>query len=369
MRILQIMRAPVGGLFRHVADLSHELAQRGHKIGVVVDTLSADSQSEAKLEALSPDLELGIHYAEIPRTLGAGDITTPFSLRSLTRKLEIEVIHGHGAKGGFHARLARTKHTPTFYTPHGGVLHFDKASTNGRIFHALERRLMRRTDGIFFESEYARQTYATIVDEPTCPSLVVHNGLREDEFFPVETAPDAADFVFIGELRRLKGVHILLEALSKVHRRDGSPANALFVGDGPDRKSFEQLAGSLGLGSRVSMPGANPARDAFQRGRCVIVPSLAESLPYIVLEAIAAGKPVIATAVGGIPEIFGPNASELVPANDAEALRVAMQLFIDDPEEAARQTQRKSAYIRQKFSAARMAAQIEAQYRSAMHRD
>jgi glycosyltransferase involved in cell wall biosynthesis len=367
LRILQVMRAPVGGLFRHVADLTNELASRGHHIGLAVDSLASDSETERKLRALSPSLALGIHRFAMPRVLGPGDLTVPFKLRALVRKLGVEVVHGHGAKGGFHARLAvpRRSNAATFYTPHGGVLHFDSKSPFGRAFHLLERMLMGRTDVLFFESAYARQAYASVIGEPTCPWAVVHNGLREDEFVPVSPGADAADFVFVGELRRLKGFHVLLEALAGVTRPDGSPASLFAVGDGPDRQDFEAQARALGLGDRVTFAGAGPARAAFRRGRCAVVPSLAESLPYIVMEAAAAGLPVIATNVGGIPEIFGPTRDSLVPADDAAALHQALQAFVDLPSSAAAGAQARLDFIRERFAATGMADAIEAQYLSA----
>jgi glycosyltransferase involved in cell wall biosynthesis len=102
------------------------------------------------------------------------------------------------------------------------------------------------------------------------------------------------------------------------------------------------------------------------RGRCAVVPSLAESLPYVILEAASAARPVIATDVGGIAEIFGPTSGSLLPAADAPALRRAMQRFMDDPEGAMREMQTRLEFIRTRFSVAHMADQIEALYREVL---
>src|SRR4029079_15268200 len=105
---------------------------------------------------------------------------------------------------------------------------------------------------------------------------------------------------FIGELRRLKGVDIMLAALAA--QRSIYPATALIVGSGPDEKGFKRLAQKLELDDKVTFAGPLPARTAFARGRCVVVPSRADSLPYVVMEAAAAPMPLIATATAGIPE-------------------------------------------------------------------
>lgn len=368
LRILQVMRAPVGGLFRHVADLTRALYGAGHEVGLVVDSLANDAQTESRLTDLAQYAKLGIHRHAMPRVLGPGDFVTPLSVRALARRLDVDVLHGHGAKGGFYARLARLggSKAVVLYTPHGGVLHFPSSSTTGRLFHRLERGLMRQTAAIIFESAYAERTYADLIGAPTCPTRVIHNGLAPAEFEPVPVQPDAADFVFVGELRGLKGIHVLVEAIAGVVRQDGRPATLVMAGDGPERAQLLARIAALGLTDRVFLPGAQPARSMFARGRVAVVPSLAESLPYVVLEAAAARLPVIATRVGGIPEIFGPTAADLVPAGDADALSAAMQAALHDPTKAETAMRERLGHVEAKFSLARMAGDIEALYREAL---
>jgi glycosyltransferase involved in cell wall biosynthesis len=358
------MRAPVGGLFRHVADLTRALAAEGYEIGIVVDSLANDAQTEIRLAALEPFASLGIHRFAMPHVLGRGDVVVPLQVRRLAKQLQIDVLHGHGAKGGFYARLARIgRRKPiAVYTPHGGVLHFSARSRSGQIFHLLERRLMSQTAAIIFESAFAKRTYSAVIEEPSCPSPVIHNGLNRDEFVPVSADADAADFVFVGELRDLKGIHVLVDALVDVRRSDGTPATLVMAGDGPGRAALVAQIDGLGMQDRVALAGAQPARAMFARGRCAVVPSLAESLPYVVLEAAAAQLPVIATRVGGIPEIFGPTAASLVPASDVAALRQAMQGVLDSPQAAASEMQVRLEHIAEAFSIERMADDIMALY-------
>lgn len=367
LRILQVMRAPVGGLFRHVADLTRALAANGHDVGLVVDSVANDAQTEDKLAQVLPHTNLGIHRFAMPRVLGAGDLVTPIAVRKLVGQLNIDVLHGHGAKGGFYARLANIGGSAAaFYTPHGGVLHFSGTSLSGRAFHTLERALLSRTKAIIFESAYAQATYTRLIAKPSCPTHVIHNGLAPAEFEPVPPNADAADFFFVGELRDLKGIHVLIDALAGVTRPDGTPATLVMAGDGPDREALSTQIERLGLSTRVALLGAQPARPTFAKGRIAIVPSLAESLPYVVLEAAAARLPVISTRVGGIPEIFGPTAASLVPAGDSVALRAAMQTALTQPDAAKAEMQTRLAYIEENFALARMTGAIESLYHQAM---
>ena len=135
---------------------------------------------------------------------------------------------------------------------------------------------------------------------------IVHNGVSRGEFAPVVTAPDATDLVFLGELRHLKGIHVLIDAIAQLHR-DGRNVTATLVGDGPDRAGLQGARRAQRLERRGTMPQpAMPARRGQRRWRQgMVVPSRAESLPYVVLETAAGGKPLITTKVGGIPEIYG----------------------------------------------------------------
>lgn len=368
LRILQILRAPVGGLFRHVFDLTQALAQRGHEIGIIADSLHTDALTASRLEKLAPAASLGIHSMPIPRVFGVEDLTTPLGVRRLARSLDIDILHGHGAKGGLNARLARigAPHRVALYTPHGGVLNFAPESAAGRAFRAIERALMPVTDAFVFESDFARRAYLAQVGTPGSPYPVVHNGLTVAEFAPVIPLPDAADFVFIGEFRAAKGIPYLLEALPRCQRADGTPATMAMAGGGPDQGLVETRIAQPDLAGRVRLLGVRPARDALQNGRIAVVPSLAESLPYVVLEAAAAGLPVIATDVGGMREIYGPTSESLVPAADTEALATAMQRALAAPGETRAEAAERLKFIKSGFSVAHMTDQIEALYFTAL---
>lgn len=367
LNILQILRAPVGGLFRHVQDLTRSLAARGHRIGIVVDNLHTDPLTEERLALLAPVAALGIHSMPIPRLFGPSDITTPFRIRALADRLNVEVLHGHGAKGGYLARLGRIgARRVALYTPHGGVLNFAPGSRAGQAFRLIERGLTGSTDAIVFESAFAQRAFSEQIIAPTCPAPVIHNGLTAEEFERIVPSPDAADFVFIGEFRPVKGIPFLLEALVDIRAPGGRPATLAMAGGGADLDATRALIAGLGLSDRVKLLGVVPAREALRHGRCEVVPSLAESLPYVILEAAAAGLPVVATNVGGIAEIFGPTAPALVAPSDSAALRRAMQSVLDNPVAAASEAQQRLRHIRAGFSIALMTDRIEALYRDVL---
>ncbi|RYE55527.1 MAG: glycosyltransferase [Hyphomicrobiales bacterium] len=195
---------------------------------------------------------------------------------------------------------------------------------------------------------------------------MIYNGLERAEFEPVTINADAADFVFVGELRELKGIFPLVEALVGLKRKDGTPATLVMAGDGPQRAELEARIAALSLTQRVKLVGSQPARLVFAQGRNAVIPSLAESLPYVVLEATAAQLPVVTTSVGGIPEIFAGTTATLVPPADATALAVAMQAMLDHPDAARAEMALRLERVSTEFSLDTMVDRIEALYRDVL---
>jgi glycosyltransferase involved in cell wall biosynthesis len=364
LRILHVLRAPVGGLFRHVCDLALEQTARGHAVGIIADKSTGGENAERALNALARKLSLGVSRIPMSRQAGLGDIAAVRYVSTHARQLKIDVVHGHGAKGGAFARLGAGK-ALRVYTPHGGSLHYSRANPVGVAYLGVEKLLLKKTDLALFESAYAKAVFEQKIGSPSGIAEVVHNGLRPEEFEPVTAEPDAADIVFVGELRKLKGVDVLIEAIARL-KSDGRTLRAVIVGDGPDREAFEALAGSRGVATEIAFAGAMPARSAFAKGRLLVVPSRAESLPYIVLEGIAAGMPVVATGVGGIPEIFGPDADALLPPGDVAALASALRKRLDHPDGS--ETSRLRTRVSGLFTVPAMSAGILGAYEQALSR-
>lgn len=367
-RILHILRAPVGGLFRHVRDLSAEQARRGARVGVICDERASDTLTGERLSALEQHLSLGLYRVPMSRQVGWEDAQAFKRTRDIAAALRADVLHGHGAKGGAYARLAARalkrsgRAIACFYTPHGGSLHYHPASLEGRVYMGLERAFAPATDGLIFESEYSSRLYAERIGRNGPEARVVPNGLLPEEFRERVLVADAADFLFLGELRHLKGVDVLLRALKRVNDGRARSARAVIVGDGPDAGIFKSQAQDLGLGAHVSFPGAMPAAEAFTLARALVMPSRAESFPYVVLEAGAAGIPMLATDVGGIPEIVAGTDTGLLPAGDEATLAIAMQSLLDDPDTAHQRAWRLRSAISGRFTVRQMTEAITAFY-------
>jgi glycosyltransferase involved in cell wall biosynthesis len=365
LKILHVLRAPLGGLFRHVIDLAEGQSARGHEVGIVAASGGSPAANQT-LAALANELALDVSRIPMTRQLGWSDIA---AVRHVTRHISAvspDVVHGHGAKGGAYARLAAPQAGIRVYTPHGGSLHYGRHTPQGMIYGAAERFMMGRTDLFLFESAFAREKFQATIGLPRAVVKVVHNGIRKDEMVPVDPDPNAADLLFVGELRMLKGPDVLISAISELHRQ-GSNVTAAMVGDGPDRDALLQQVDDVGLGQSIKFLGHLPARQAFSKGRLLVVPSRAESLPYIVLEAAGAGLPIIATNVGGIPEIFGTDNGLLAPGN-ASALAAAIAAKITDPAAARLAAQSLRTRVEGGFSQDAMVEGVLAAYAEATDR-
>ena len=363
-RILHILRAPAGGLFRHVFDLAQEQARMGHEVGIICDAAKGVSEVEEKLRQLGKFCTLGIFRVQMSRMLSVRDVTAFAAIRRHVLRLQPHVLHGHGSKGGAFARLmSREPNRIAIYTPHGGALHYTWHRPAGALYLALERFLRRRSDGLAFESEFGARAYQEKLGTPYCPSIVVPNGLDDTDFAPLEERLIPYDAAFIGELRKIKGVSTLIEAVAKIAAK--RPFRLAIAGTGPDETAFRAQVAANGLENNVDFLGYKEAREVFALTRMVIVPSHAESFPYVVLEAIAAGRPVIATDIGGIPEIFGPHRGALVRAADADALAIAMRNMLETPASAIALSADLMERVRRIYSSAAMAREITGFYAEA----
>lgn len=362
LRILHCLRAPIGGLFRHVHDLAKGQAELGLQVGVICDADTGGEEADRALNRLTDFCALGVTRCPMPRRPGPGDWRSYRKVRRLASNLGIDVLHGHGAKGGGYARLAarwlqrRGSRVGAFYTPHGGSLHHPPGTLVGRLYRQAERKLAPLTDGIIFESAFAARRFSDLIGAPNCPICVVPNGLYRHEFYEPTLSDNAADFVFVGELTQLKGVDILLAALAA--QRTVYPATAVIVGTGPDERELKKLARKLGLEGKVSFAGSLPARTAFARGRCVVVPSRAESFPYVLLEAAAAQMPLIATEVGGIPEIVAGTDTPLIRPGDIGALAGQMRAFLANPQPFLGRAIQLQRHVANRLTVDRMTSEI-----------
>ncbi len=365
LRILHAVRAPVGGIFRHILDLANGQADRGHEVGIVADSLTGGERAESALAEIAPRLKLGVHRIAIHREPWPTDLLVWARFMGLIRQLKPNVLHGHGAKAGAFVRLRPRSHdTIRVYTPHGGSLHYPLNTLKGAFYARLERALMNNTELFLFESGFARDTYQRTIGTPKGLVRCVFNGVTAGEFDPVTRAEDATDVVYVGEFRRIKGADLLLDAVARLHS-DGKPITLTLAGDGEEIAALRAQVERLGLTHSVRFIGHVKARYGFSKGRLLVVPSRGDSMPYVVIEAGAAGIPMIAANVGGIPEIFGPLADGLFAPNIVGAMADAIESAIEDTDA----TQSRAKALRERiflhFSQKTMVEGVLAAYREA----
>jgi glycosyltransferase involved in cell wall biosynthesis len=365
LRILHAVRAPVGGIFRHILDVANGQADRGHHVGIIADSMTGGERAEAALAAIAPRLKLGVHRLAIRREPVPIDAVVWAHFMRLIRKLKPDVLHGHGAKAGAFIRLkGRSSKTIRVYTPHGGSLHYPLNTLKGAIYSRLERALMNRTDLFLFESAFARDTYQRTIGKPAGLVRCVFNGVTANEFDPIAIADDATDVVYVGEFRHIKGADILIDAVALL-RAGGKQVTLTLAGDGEELEALKAQIVRLGLTDAVRFIGHVKARYGFSKGKVLVVPSRGDSMPYVVIEAAAAGVPMVAANVGGIPEIFGEHTEALFAPNIVGAMADAIETALDDPEAALARAKSLRERIFLHFSQKAMVEGIMAGYRDA----
>jgi glycosyltransferase involved in cell wall biosynthesis len=365
LRILHATRAPVGGIIRHILDLANGQADRGHHVGIIADSLTGGERANAALAEIAPRMKLGVYRVAIRREPSLLDFATWVRFMTMVRRLKPDVLHGHGAKAGAFLRMrGGSKDSIRVYTPHGGSLHYPLSTIKGQLYSRLERMLMNNTELFLFESAFARDTYQRMIGTPTALVRTVFNGVAAGEFDPIVKADDASDVAYVGEFRHIKGADLLIDAVARL-RADGKNVTLTLGGDGEEMDQLKAQVSRLHLGEAVRFIGHVKARYGFSKGSLLVVPSRGDSMPYVVIEAAAAGIPMVAAKVGGIPEIFGPDHTDALFAPNPGAMADAIESALDDMAAAQVRAKALRERIFQHFSQKAMVEGVLTGYRDA----
>lgn len=355
MKILQLISSsgPYGAESMVVA-LTRELNARGCdcRLMLIENRHRRDPQVSA----------LAARHGVMPEALpcrGRWDGQAIRRLRSYLREEGIEVLHAHGYKARLFAWRAARGLTVRLATTCHGFVHDTLAL---KIYDRMDRWTLRRFPRVAAVSDdMSRQLREYGISSAALSTIA--NGVDLDRFrdaqptLRAELNPPGPLLGAVGRLSPEKGLDGLLHAAAKLAARFPEVRWAL-VGDGPQRGALEQLASKLGIADRVTftgrredMPGIYASLDAL------LLPSLDEGLPMVVLEAMAAGRPVLASRVGAIGHVIRDGENGLLaPPGDVEALRGAIERLLAEPGLGTRLGAAARATIEDRFSAAQMAA-------------
>lgn len=303
---------------------------------------------------------------------GRFDTDTLKALRDEIVRREARVLHVHDYKSAFYALLAsRELRVPIVATIHGWV----NNSLTLRVYNWIEVALMRRFDALVVvaESQIERLLGAGL------PRKRIHridNGIG----IPAQGGPatslsraalgipqDAYLFAAVGRLAPEKNLGLLLEAFAAQAAR--APRSfLLLVGDGPERDALEAQAASLGLGGKVVFTGSrDDVQSIYPLVDCLVMPSLSEGMPLVILEAMSHGIRIVASAVGEIPRLLShTRMGQTVPPAELAPLQAAMQAAAEAP---AGRDESASEYVRRHHSAQAMASRYAEIYRTLLEED
>lgn len=257
------------------------------------------------------------------------------------RKSRPDIVHTHSSKAGFLGRLAaRFAGVPHIvHTPHGHIFHAYFSGLATGAFIALERMAARWTDRIItLSDEEARDHLRHQIGRPeqfvTIPSGVDLAAVTAAPL--VRLSPEGPVVGTVARLVPVKGLQYLIDAAPAILRRCPT-ARFLLVGDGEMRGGLERTVRSLGLGDRITFAGFREDVPSVLAGMDVFVlPSLNEGMGRVLVMAMALGKPIVATRVGGVPELLGDGeAGILVPPGDPTAIADAVSGLLADPRRAS----------------------------------
>lgn len=335
MRILHVITRLVhGGAQRNTIMCAADQARRGHEVTLVTGTESGPEGSLLE-EARRDPYRLVELPALVREPSPRHDLLAFVALWRLMGREGYDVVHTHTSKAGILGRWAAwLRRVPAVvHTPHGHVFHGYFSPPKAALFKAVERASARVTHRIVTLTEgdlqdHLREGIAPPDRFVTIPSGVALEGFRR----PAGPSPHGETIGCVARLVEVKGPLDLLEAMAHVAARFPR-ARLLLVGDGPLRAQVEGRIRDLGLQDRVVLAGRleDPA-PALREMDVFALPSHNEGMGRAAVEAMAAGLPVVATRVGGLPDVVSADAGILVPPRDPVALAEALCRLLGDPD-------------------------------------
>lgn len=304
---------------------------------------------------------------------------SPLSAMAVRRAVKAargaDILHGHDYKANLVAYLA-ARHSRGPRRPWVATMHLHTASTARlRAYRALDLALLRRADAVFTVSKAqaaalagrgipaARiETAPTVLDVDAYAAAAVD---RATARAAIGIGPEVPLVFAAGRLTRQKGFDVLLASVPAI-RAAVPGVRILVAGDGPERAALEAAIRAGGLGDVVRCIGyVDGVSGLLAAADVVAAPSRDEGLPLLLLEALALARPVVATPVGGVPEIVEDGQTgRLVPVDDGRALAAAIVELLTHPGEAVRLGEAGRARVRERHAPGVVAAVIGGRYRA-----
>jgi glycosyltransferase involved in cell wall biosynthesis len=331
MRIFQLVSSGgFYGLETVVLNLCRAFRQMGHQVTLCVFRNERNPQLELADQACASGLTV-----EVIPCRGQLDLSALNTLRKYLRAFRPDILHSHGYKADIYAWAANFGSSRTIVaTAHN----WTNASRALRVYGCLDKLILRRFDRVFCVSDDVREILLGAGVRPN-RLVTARNGVDLSRFESA-AAPALAEEIpentfvvgMVGRLVRAKGFHAVLQVAPELLERYPQTCFVL-VGAGPEADSLQELADSLGISSRVHFAGRrNDMPGVYRSFDMLVLPSLNEGTPMVILEAMASAVPVIATRVGAIPLIVENGRTGLLTdPGDSGQIKTAIETLLQSP--------------------------------------
>jgi len=308
------------------------------------------------------------------------DLAAFFEIKNLLAKEKPDILHLHSSKAGVLGSLAARSFQPkikVIYTVHGAVFEAPFNKLSRQLFLLLEKLTSRFKDKIICVSENDKNLWLKYQAAPSEKLIVIHNGIDFSrlEFLPKEAAKKTIAKLcncpvensrIIGTIANLypeKGLNDLVEAADLIIKSGAQDVIFVVIGEGRERKKLSALIQKKGLQRKFILAGAMTQAARYLKAFDIFVlPSVKEGLPYTILEAVAAGLPIVACRVGGIPEIISDEKNcFLTPVCQPQILGEKISALLENPGLAQNLSQNYQC-IMQNFSLEKMVRETKKVY-------
>jgi glycosyltransferase involved in cell wall biosynthesis len=360
--VLQVLQPEDGGVAEHVLLLARGLARRGFEVEV------ASSPTNVIRPALRRE-GIAAHAIPIERRPGMADVRAARALRTLDRRGRYDLVHAHSSKAGGLVRAAMRAPRRFVYTPHCFAFASGESRGEALLYRMIEQALVPRTAAIVAVAEWERRLAERSLRGSARRLHLVRNGMPPCP--DADPAPELREFAagrplagLVAVLRPQKDPLGMVRAATLMARTDPEAGRVAIVGNGWLEPEVRAAIEREGVGDTVRWFRFEPPAARYLAALDVFaLPSLWEALPVAPIEALACGVPVVATRVGGVPEIVDHGATGLLVApGRPEALADALEALLRDPDRRRTMGAEGRRVAAERFGLEPMVSAIEAVY-------
>lgn len=361
MKILYLItKSEAGGAQTHIYQLSKYFIEKGNEVGVIS---YPGGWLEKEVKKMGVKFYPNKYFSNSPNPIKI--LKAMKEIRKAVKDFSPNLVGCHSTAAGFLGRVTIRNKIPTTFTAHGWAFTKGAPLLRRNLAILAEKIAGRFCSKIICVSEFDRNLALKYKIAPPEKIVTIHNGVEIQPELPKEVDPSKIKIVFVGRLDRQKAPLLLAKAFNILPSELKSKSQLSIIGEGPKRKELENFIKKNKLEPEIKLTARLSRDEVFEilnESDIFVLASNWEGFPYTILEAMSCGLPIIASNVGGVPELVDENCGILIKRGDKEELKNALEKLLKNPSLIQKMGEKAEERVKKEFSLEKMLRATEEAY-------